>query len=256
MTLTYRSGQYRFIGWFIKWTKILFQFMLFCNRLIMCRNWPGLHCFIKCFYRLSPVAAVFLAPYRRLRRIVGDWTFDFFNGWPFFGESTDLLRRHEESEVSMSRVLSTFGFDFDCFTSKSIPFAPKSFDCEGLSLIGLARKIFITAQSSKNENIKRIPVTHPDTNIQFESDDLKLIFKISFWLDMNVYVRIYYENGWFCWNHYPPFEYKCKWTNAKKRNKFCDVNTKLSAIYFPIWDGFNDIHFCIILKMMHIKNIA
>ena len=77
----------------------------------------------------------------------------------------------------MSRVLSTFGFGFDCFTSKSIPFAPKSFDCEGLSLIGLARKIFITAQSSKNENIKRIPVTHPDTNIQFESDDLKVNFK-------------------------------------------------------------------------------
>ena len=207
------------------------------------------------FHRLSPSGAGFRAPYRRLRRIVGDWTFDFFNGWPFFGESTDLLRRHEESEVSMSRVLSTFGFGFDCFTSKSIPFAPKSFDCEGLSLIGLARKIFITAQSSKNENIKRIPVTHPDTNIQFESDDLKLILKIGF-LARYECIRDNLLWKWLVLLHYPPFEYKCKWTNAKKRNKFCDVNTKLGAIYFPIWDGFNDIHFCIILKMMHIKNIA
>ena len=121
------------------------------------------------FYRFPRLKAT----HRRLRRIVGDWTFDFFNGWPFFGESTDLLSRHEDKEVSMSRVFSTFGFGFDCLTSKSIPFAPKSFDWDGFNLIGLARKIFITAQSSKNENIKRIPVTHPDTNIQFESDDLK-----------------------------------------------------------------------------------
>ena len=77
----------------------------------------------------------------------------------------------------MSRVLSTFGFGLDCLTSKSIPFAPKSFDCDGFKRIGLARKIFTTAQSSKNEKIKRIPVTHPDTKIQFESDDLKRFLK-------------------------------------------------------------------------------
>ena len=124
------------------------------------------------FYRFSRYC--YESTYRRFRRIVGDWTFDFFNGWPFFGESSDLLRRQEDKEVSMSRVLSTFGFGFDCLTSKSIPFAPKSFDCDGFKRIGLARKIFTTAQSSKNEKIKRIPVTHPDTKIQFESDDLKL----------------------------------------------------------------------------------
>ena len=149
--------------------------MLFCYRLIVC--WKGSEFFIEGSIELLLSRYWQKCTNRLFRRIVGDWAFDFFNGCPFFGESSDLLRRHEDKEVSMSRVLSTFGFGFDFLTSKSIPFAPKSFDCDGFKRIGLARKIFTTAQSSKNEKIKRIPVTHPDTKIQFESDDLKRFLK-------------------------------------------------------------------------------
>ena len=159
--------------------------MLFCYRLIVC--WKGSEFFIEGSIELLLSRYWQKCTNRLFRRIVGDWAFDFFNGCPFFGESSDLLRRHEDKEVSMSRVFSTFGFGFDFLTSKSIPFAPKSFDCDGFKRIGLARKIFTTAQSSKNEKIKRIPVTHPDTKIQFESDDLKRLFKGEFRMIKNIF---------------------------------------------------------------------